>query len=84
MLFYPSNLTITIKLNRFQCQYLDLLLSIDDISALNKKIHLRTYFKQFHKFSYIDPTSNHASHVFKGLIRTECIRYIRNSSCRED
>ena len=46
-------------------------------------IHFRTFFKKSHKFAYINPTSNHAKHVFKGLIRTECLRYIRNSLTNE-
>ena len=85
MLFYPSNLVVTIKINRVTCEFLDLRLSIDDLTVSTGMIHYRTFFKKFFKkFAYINPTSNHAKHVFKGLIRTECLRYIRNSLTKED
>jgi len=84
MLFYPSNLIINVKLNRVYCQYLDLSLSFDDVTAARNRVHHRTFFKRFHKFAYLDPWSNHPKHVFAGLIRTECIRYIRNSSLVSD
>ena len=84
MLFYPSNLIINVKLNRVYCQYLDLSLSLDDVTAARNRVHHRTFFKRFHKFAYLDPWSNHPKHVFAGLIRTECIRYIRNSSLVSD
>ena len=84
MLFCPNNLIINVKLNGVCCQYLDLFLSFDDITAARDKIHYRTYFKKFHKFAYVDPKCNHPGHVFRGLVRTECIRYIQNSSCISD
>ena len=84
MLFYPANLVINVVLNRVACNYLELNLQLDDISEKYRKLHFTTYFKKFHKFSYLDPTSNHPSYVFKGLIKTECIRYFRNSLTRED
>ena len=69
MLFYPANLVINVVLNRVACDYLDLNLQFDDISEKYRKLHFTTYFKKFHKFSYLDPTSNHPSYVFKGLIK---------------
>ncbi|KAL9952149.1 hypothetical protein ACROYT_G039360, partial [Oculina patagonica] len=84
MLFYPSNLVINVKLNRTNCQYLDLNLSFDDVTATEERVHYSTFFKKLHKFSYLDPNSNHPRHVFKGLIKTECIRYIRNSCSNDD
>lgn len=82
--FYPKNLVINIKLNVVCCQYLDLILSLNDISDSEGIIHYKTFFKKFHKFSYIEPSSNHPNHVFKGLIRTECARYLRNSLTKGD
>ena len=32
----------------------------------------------------LNPKSNHPKHVFRGLVRTECMRYIRNSLCEDD
>ncbi len=82
--FYPKNLVVNIKLNRNYCQYLDLKLAIDDVSMVRGVVHYQTFFKPLHKFSYVDPKSNHPSFVFKGLIRTECARYYRNSTIKED
>ena len=84
MLFYPSNLVINIVLNYVTCQFLDLVLTLDDITLSTGSIHCWTFFKKFHKFAYLNPKSNHPKHVFEGLLRTECMRYIRNSSCAED
>ena len=79
MLFYPSNLIINMAVNRANCNYLDLQLSFDDVSDKYRKVHFSTYFKKFHTFSYLDPSSNHPQYVLRGLIRTECMRYFRNS-----
>ena len=85
MLFYPNNLVINIVLNYVTCQFLDLVLALDDITLSSGSIHYWTFFKKFHKFAYLNPKSNHPKHVFKGLLRTECmLRYVRNSSCAED
>ena len=84
MLFYPKNLVHTVYLNFYTCKYLDLSLNIDDYTAFFRKVHLKTYFKPLHKFAYLDPSSNNPRHVFKGLIRTECFRYKRNSSTVSD
>jgi len=84
MLFYPSNLVINIVLNSFTCQFLDLVLILDDLTLSSRTIHYWTFFKKFHKFAYLNPKSNHPKHVFKGFIRTECMHYIRNSLCKED
>ena len=54
MLFYPSNLVVNIVKNYVTCQYLDLVLAMDDW----------TFFKKFHKFAYLNPKSNHPKHVF--------------------
>ena len=84
MYFYPGNLVIDINLNRATCCYLDLRITNDDVCKETGHFHLRTYFKKFHKFAYLDPESNHPKHVFKGLVRTECMRYLRNSSVSDD
>ena len=66
------------------CQYLDLVLAMDDLTLSTGVIHYRTFFKKFLKFAYLNPKSNHPKHVFRGLVRTECMRYIRNSLCEDD
>ena len=51
-----------------------------DVNLLLGRIHRRTYLKEHHKFSYVDPKSNHCSSVFRSLLRTEeAIRYFCNS-----
>ena len=71
MLFYPSNLIINVMVHSAICNYLDLLLSLDDVSDKYGKVHFSTFFlKKFHTFSYLDPRSNHPQYVFRGLIRT--------------
>ena len=84
MLFYPSNLVVNIVKNYVTCQYLDLVLAMDDLTLSTGVIHYWTFFKKFHKFAYLNPKSNHPKHVFRGLVRTECMRYIRNSLCEDD
>ena len=84
MLFYPSDLIINVAVNRANCNYLDLKLSFDDVSDKYRKVHFSTYFKKFHTFSYLDPSSNHPQYVLRGLIRTECMRYFRNSFLKKD
>ena len=39
MLFYPSNLVINIVFNYVTCQFLDLVLTLDDITLSSGTIH---------------------------------------------
>lgn len=48
MLFYSSNLVINIIINNVTCQFLDLVLTLDDLTLTNGVIHYKTYFKRFH------------------------------------
>lgn len=48
MLFYSSNLVINIIINNVTCQFLDLVLTLDDLTLTNGVIHYKTYFKKFH------------------------------------
>ena len=44
MLFYPSNLIVNIVINRVTCQFLDLVLIIDDLTLVNGTVHDKTFF----------------------------------------
>lgn len=48
ILFYSSNLVINIIINNVTCQFLDLVLTLDDLTLTNGVIHYKTYFKKFH------------------------------------
>lgn len=70
MSYYPKNLIINININRVYCNHLDSQLSVDDdVSYEMDRVHSGTYFKKFHKFAYLDPSSNHPGYVFKGYLR---------------
>ena len=45
MLFYPSNLVNNIVLNYVTCQFLDLVLTLDDITSSSGTIHYWTFLK---------------------------------------
>ena len=63
---------------------LSLVLAMDDLTLSTGVIHYRTFFKKFHKFAYLNPKSNHPKHAFRGLVRSECMRYIRNPLCEDN
>ena len=68
MLFYPSNLVVNIVKNYVTCQYLDLVLAMDDLTLSTGVIHYWTFLKKFHKFAYLNPKSNHPKQVCRGLV----------------
>ena len=45
MLFYPRNLVINIVFNYVTCQFLDLALTLDDITLSSGTIHYWTFLK---------------------------------------
>ena len=63
---------------------LQLVVAMDDLTLSTGAIHYWIFFKKFHKFAYLNPKSNHPKDVSKGLVKTECMRYIRNSLCEDD
>ena len=45
---------------------------------------MKTYFKPTNSFLYLQRNSCHNKHVFKGFIKSETIRHIRNTNNIED
>lgn len=72
-----------IKLTRerspFMVSFLDL-----QIYRQGKRLLHRVHQKALNKYLYISPRSCHPRHVIEGFVRTELIRYARNSSTELD
>ena len=82
--FYPKQIPINFSSNKYTVHYLDLTISLNYYTLLFNKIHFKVYQKPHHKYMYPHFSSNHPQHVFKGLIKTETIRYSRLSSTVTD
>ena len=73
--FYPKELEIEFKINKFKADFLDLTLGIGCNTFSNKKVYYNVYQKPFNTYSYTHYSSNHPKGVFKGIVKTECHRY---------
>ena len=82
--FYLKQIPITFSSNKYTVHCLDLTISLNHYRLLFNKIHFKVYQKSHHKYMYPHFSSNHPQHIFKGLIKTETIRYSRLSSTITD
>ena len=82
--FYRKQIPITFSSNKYTVHCLDLTISLNHYTLLFNKIHFKVYQKPHHKYMYPHFSSNHPQHIFKGLIKTETIRYSRLSSTITD
>ena len=82
--YYPKQIPITFTSNQHCVHYLDLTISLNYHTLLYNKIHYQVYQKPNHKYMYPHFSSNHPSHIFPGIIKTETIRYSRLSSTPDD
>ena len=73
--FYPKELEIEFKVNKFITNFLDIYYGLGSISYSEKKLYYRIYQKPFNAYAYLNINSNHPPGVFKGIIKTECHRY---------
>jgi hypothetical protein len=75
-----SNIKMTMVHNNNEIDYLDLVIFKNEFNKINFKVHQ----KNLNKYLYMPFNSNHPKHIGKGIVKTELIRYIRNSSNRND
>jgi hypothetical protein len=66
------------------CTFLDLDLWKGDRFKQTGKLDTKTHIKETECFAYLHRSSAHPTPCFKGLIKGELGRYIRNSSSKED
>lgn len=69
------NIKLTRESSRDSVPFLDLV-----IYREGNKLLYRVHQKALNKYLYISPRSCHPRHMIKGFVRTELIRYARNSS----
>ena len=81
---YPIQIPITFTSNNHNVHYLDLSISLNYHTIFTNKIHYKIYQKPNHKYMYPHFSSNHAQHIFSGIIKTETIRYSRLSCTKTD
>ena len=73
------NIKLTRETSAHMVDFLDL-----QIYREGKRLLHRVHQKALNKYLYISPRSCHPTHVIKGFVRTELIRYARNSSTELD
>ena len=73
------NIKLTRETSAHMVDFLDL-----QIYREGKRLLHRVHQKALNKYLYISPRSCHPAHVIKGFVRTELIRYARNSSTELD
>jgi hypothetical protein len=73
------NIHLTRESSPRSVDYLDLV-----VYRKGHKLLHRVHQKALNRYLYISPRSCHPRHMIKGFVRTELIRYARNSSTRVD
>ena len=73
-------ITFTVSINKGAAVILDIIA----YRSHNNQLRFKVYQKPMNRYLYIPFNSCHPFHVKRGFIKGELIRYIRNSSQRED
>jgi hypothetical protein len=68
------------KYNKTQMEFLDVII----YKNIDNKIKFKLHQKKLNKYLYVPFNSCHPQHTFKGIIKTELIRYVRNNSYLQD
>ncbi len=79
-----ANIVFNFELSSTNVTFLDLHIFKGKRFAAQGIFDIRTHKKQMNLHLYVPFTSFQPIHQKLGLIKTELVRYIRNSSCRED
>lgn len=78
--YLPNDIPIEFSIRKFNNNFLDLNVKIDHDTFKNGRFSHSVYQKKLNTYSYIHRTSNHPQSIFKGIVKTESIRYTRKSS----
>lgn len=73
------NIKITLEFNSQEINFLDTTIFIKD-----NKLHTKVYFKETDSHELLHHNSAHPKHTFKGLLKSQLIRFKRLSSFKED
>ena len=80
--FHP-NLHFTHESSTTSINFLDLTIYKGPNFLYTNKLDSKTYQKPLNLYQYLHFTSAHHSHIFKSIIRGECVRYVRTNTTRE-
>jgi hypothetical protein len=84
LFFTKPDITKTLERTRSYITYYGNTITLNYHTLLYNKIHYQVYQKPNHKHMYSHFSSNHPSHIFPAIIKTETIRYSRLSSTPDD
>ena len=73
-------LRFTYEISHTNVNFLDTTVYKGTRFSANKRLDIRSYIKPTNSFQYLHRLSAHSPSVFKGLIKGECIRHLRNTS----
>ena len=77
--FHPT-LRFTWAISDTQVDFLDITLYKGSRFLTTGLLDMKTYFKPTNTFQYLEYSSAHPHSVFKGLVKGECIRFLRSTS----
>ena len=75
----PSGIPITFAINKFSVNFLDLWLEVGENTLSNGHLDYRIYQKKFNTYTYPPYVSNHDTHVFSCITKSELNRYKKKS-----
>lgn len=73
-------LRFTYELSHTSVNFLDTTIYKETIFSDSQRLDIRSYIYSTNSFQYLHRQSAHSSSVFKGLIKGECTRHLRNTS----
>lgn len=74
------NIKLTAKHSAVEIDFLDCTIFKSDKKTINTKI----FFKETDSHHLLHPNSHHPKHIFKGIVKSQILRFIRLSSTRKD
>ena len=77
-------LKLTYEISDTQATFLDTTVYKGPRFEQTKTLDIKTYTKPTETYQFLDRTSNHPEHVFKGFIKGRMITFIRNNSQPQD
>ncbi|XP_041797348.1 uncharacterized protein LOC121609712 [Chelmon rostratus] len=80
---HPS-IKVKHSLDAKQINFLDTTVYFHNVNEQNKKLLTRVYFKPTDTHALLHKTSYHPKHTFKGIVKSQIIRFHRISSSPED
>lgn len=81
---HHSSIKVKYTIHPQEVNFLDTTVFFSNNNQPQKTLHTRVYFKPTDTHALLHKHSYHPKHTFKGIIKSQIIRFYRISSCKQD